>query len=42
VDIAQVVAVMAIMIALAMLVDRYVFAVIERRVHTRFGLIQAR
>jgi sulfonate transport system permease protein len=37
-DIAQVVAVMAIMIALAMLVDRCVFARIEHRVYKRFGL----
>lgn len=37
-DTAQVVAVMVIMIAIAMLVDRLVFAVIERRVHARFGL----
>ena len=40
-DIAQVVAVMAIMIVFAMLVDRLVFAVIERRVHQRFGLSQS-
>ena len=40
-DIAQVVAVMTIMIVFAMLVDRLVFAVIERRVHQRFGLSQA-
>jgi len=37
-DIAQVIAVMAIMILFAMLVDRLVFAAIERRVHRRFGL----
>lgn len=40
-DIAQVVAVMGLMIVFAMLVDRLVFAVIERRVHRRFGLAQA-
>ncbi len=37
-DISQVVAVMVIMVAMAMAVDRLVFARIERRVHTRFGL----
>jgi NitT/TauT family transport system permease protein len=40
-DVAQVVAVMIIMIVLAMIVDRWVFAQIERRVRTRFGLIAA-
>jgi NitT/TauT family transport system permease protein len=38
-DVAQVVAVMVIMIAIGMFVDRWVFAAIERRVRTRFGLI---
>jgi len=38
-DIKQVVAVMAIMVMIAMLVDRLVFAVIERKVHQRFGLV---
>ena len=38
-DVAQVVAVMIIMIVLAMIVDRWVFAQLERRVRTRFGLI---
>ncbi len=37
-DIAQVVAVMLVMIATGMLVDRYVFAVLQRRVQVRFGL----
>jgi NitT/TauT family transport system permease protein len=40
-DVAQVVAVMIIMIVLAMIVDRWVFAQIERRVRTRFGLFVA-
>jgi len=40
-DTAQVVAVMAIMIFIAMLVDRLVFAALERRVHARFGLLSA-
>lgn len=40
VDIAQVVAVMGIMIGIAMLVDRFVFAAVERRIHRRFGLHQ--
>ena len=38
-DTAQVVAVMAIMISIGMLADRCVFAVLERRVHQRFGLV---
>lgn len=38
-DVAQVVAVMIIMIVLAMIVDRWVFAQMERRVRTRFGLM---
>jgi NitT/TauT family transport system permease protein len=38
-DVAQVVAVMIIMIVLAMIVDRWGFAQLERRVRTRFGLI---
>jgi len=38
-DVAQVVAVMVIMIAIGMVVDRWVFAVIERRVRRRFGLL---
>lgn len=40
-DTAQVVAVMAIMIGVAMLVDRSLFAPLERRVHRRFGLVSA-
>lgn len=40
-DTAQVVAVMAIMIGAAMLVDRTLFAPLERSVHRRFGLIPA-
>jgi NitT/TauT family transport system permease protein len=38
-DISQVVALMVIMIALAMVVDRWVFAQLEHRVRIRFGLI---
>jgi NitT/TauT family transport system permease protein len=38
-DISQVVAVMVVMIVLAMLVDRWVFAQLERRVRQRFGLV---
>jgi NitT/TauT family transport system permease protein len=37
-DIAQVVAVMIVMVVIGMLVDRFAFAPIERRVHMRFGL----
>jgi NitT/TauT family transport system permease protein len=37
-DVAQVVAVMGVMIAIGMLCDRFAFAQIERAVHTRFGL----
>ena len=40
-DIAQVVAVMVIMVGVGMVIDRWVFAVIERRVRTRFGLVAA-
>jgi NitT/TauT family transport system permease protein len=36
--IAQVVAVMIVMVAIGMLADRLAFAPLERRVHTRFGL----
>lgn len=39
-DIKQVVAVMAIMVMIAMVVDRLVFAAIERKVHKRFGLAE--
>jgi NitT/TauT family transport system permease protein len=41
-DVAQVVAVMATMVAIGMIVDRWVFAVIERKVRARFGLDGAR
>lgn len=37
-DIAQVVAVMIVMVAIGMLADRLVFAPLEQRVYTRFGL----
>ena len=37
-DAAQIVAVMIIMVMVGMAVDRWVFAVLQRRVHTRFGL----
>lgn len=37
-DIAQVVAVMIVMVAIGMIVDRVAFAAIERRVRARFGL----
>ncbi len=37
-DVAQVVAIMIVMVVLGMLADRYVFGVFERRVHARFGL----
>ena len=38
-DVAQVVAVMVIMIAIGMVADRWVFAQLERRIRSRFGLI---
>lgn len=37
-DVAQVIAVMAIMVIIGMVADRLVFSVLERRVHRRFGL----
>jgi NitT/TauT family transport system permease protein len=40
-DVAQVVAVMLLMIGIAMLIDRLVFAPLETRVRTRFGLVTA-
>jgi NitT/TauT family transport system permease protein len=40
-DIAQVVAVMVVMVVIGILADRLVFAPIERRVHLRFGLAGA-
>lgn len=39
-DVAQVLAIMILMIAIAMLVDRVVFARLERKIHKRFGLLQ--
>lgn len=38
-DVAQVMAVMIMMVAIGMAVDRWVFAVLEQRVRLRFGLI---
>lgn len=38
-DVARVVAVMIVMVAVGMAADRFVFAVLERRVRMRFGLI---
>jgi NitT/TauT family transport system permease protein len=40
-DIAQVVAVMVVMIGVGMLADRLAFGPIERSVHARFGLVAA-
>jgi NitT/TauT family transport system permease protein len=40
-DVAQVVAVMVVMIGVGMLADRLAFGPIERRVHARFGLVAA-
>jgi NitT/TauT family transport system permease protein len=40
-DVAQVVAVMILMIAIGMAADRWIFSRIERRVRTRFGLVTA-
>lgn len=40
-DVAQVVAVMIVMIVLGMLVDRLLLAQVEKWIHTRFGLTQA-
>lgn len=37
-DVAQVVAVMAIMVIIGILADRWLFAIIQRRVQSRFGL----
>ncbi len=37
-DIAQVVAVMAVMVIIGMMADRWAFAPLERKVHARFGL----
>jgi NitT/TauT family transport system permease protein len=39
-DIAQVIATMSVMIAFGMLFDRAAFAPLERRIHTRFGLVR--
>jgi NitT/TauT family transport system permease protein len=41
-DVAQVVAMMFVMVGVGMLLDRTAFAPIERRVHARFGLASAR
>jgi len=41
-DVAQVVAVMIIMIGVGMTIDRWGFALLERRIRRRFGLTQAR
>ncbi|MEO6437063.1 MAG: ABC transporter permease [Tepidisphaeraceae bacterium] len=40
-DVAQVIAVMAIMVMIGMLADRLVFGVLERSIHRRFGLAVA-
>ena len=37
-DIAQVVAVMVIMVGIGMLADRWIFAILQRRIQARFGL----
>jgi NitT/TauT family transport system permease protein len=37
-DVSQIVAIMIVMVIIGMLADRLVFAPLERRVHTRFGL----
>jgi NitT/TauT family transport system permease protein len=39
-DIAQVIATMSVMIAFGMLFDRAAFAPLERRIHSRFGLVR--
>lgn len=41
-DISQVIAVMAMMVIVGMVVDRWLFAALERRVHARFGLLAGR
>lgn len=41
-DVAQVIAVMIVMVALGMAADKWLFAPIERRVRTRFGLVASR
>jgi NitT/TauT family transport system permease protein len=41
-DIAQVIASMTVMVLFGMLLDRAAFAPIERRVHSRFGLLVTR
>jgi NitT/TauT family transport system permease protein len=40
-DVAQVVAIMIVMVVIGMLADRLVFAKLEKRVHARFGLATA-
>jgi NitT/TauT family transport system permease protein len=37
-DVAQVVAVMIIMVVIGMLADRWIFAILQKRVQARFGL----
>jgi NitT/TauT family transport system permease protein len=37
-DVAQVVAVMIVMVLIGMIADRWIFAKLQRAVHTRFGL----
>jgi NitT/TauT family transport system permease protein len=39
-DLGQVLAVMGAMILVGMMVDRFAFAPLERRIHTRFGLVR--
>lgn len=41
-DVSQVVAVMIVMVAVGMTIDRWVFAVLENRIRVRFGLTQSR
>jgi NitT/TauT family transport system permease protein len=41
-DVAQVVAMMAVMVLVGMVVDRLAFGPLERRVHARFGLLRSR
>ena len=40
-DVAQVVAVMAVMVVIGMLADRLFFGVLEQSIHRRFGLVTA-
>ena len=41
-DIAQVIAVMIVMVVIGMIADRFAFGPLEKRVHARFGLAVAR